>query len=225
MPDRSREAGGVGPVWLVRHASTDWTGTRWCGRSDPGLTRAGHEAAERLAIDIATGLAAEFVAPGRNGPLRDPVVLASPLRRALETADPIARAVRARVRVDTSLAEVDFGLVDGLTWEELVGAHPDLAGAVLAGSKPDWPGGETAAEIAKRAGSAVERIGENAVNGPVVVVSHGALLREIAGRIADGTATPDPVLDTPFAPASARRLDFKDGRWLPAAKSIPVTVG
>jgi probable phosphoglycerate mutase len=148
-------------------------------------------------------------------------VLASPLRRALGTADAIARAVRARVRVDSSLAEVDFGLVDGLTWEELIGAYPDLADAILADAKPDWPGGETAAEIANRAGSAADRIGEIALDGPVIVVSHGAILREIAARM----ATTDPALDTSFAPASARRLDFLDGRWLPAAWSNPANVG
>jgi probable phosphoglycerate mutase len=148
-------------------------------------------------------------------------VLASPLRRALETADAIARAVRARVHVDSSLAEVDFGTVDGLTWEEVVAAYQDLSDAILADSRPDWPGGETAAEIANRAGSAVERIGEIALYGPVIAVSHGALLREIAGRM----ATTEPALNTPFAPASARRLDFVDGRWLPAAWSNAVNVG
>jgi probable phosphoglycerate mutase len=221
-PERAGEAGGVGPVWLVRHASTDWTGTRWCGRSDPGLTLAGRKAAERLAGGIATGLAADSAVAGRNGPLtRRPAVLASPLRRAVETADAIARAVGSRVRVDSSLAEVDFGMVDGLTWEELVAAYPDLSEAIVADSRPDWPGGETASEIAIRAGSAVERIGGIALNGPVIAVSHGALLREIAGRM----ATTEPALNTPFAPASARRLDFLDGRWLPAAWGIAVNVG
>jgi probable phosphoglycerate mutase len=148
-------------------------------------------------------------------------VLASPLRRAVETADAIARAVGARVRVDSSLAEVDFGMVDGLTWEELVAAYPDLSEAIVADSRPDWPGGETASEIAIRAGSAVERIGGIALNGPVIAVSHGALLREIAGRM----ATTEPALNTPFAPASARRLDFLDGRWLPTARGIAVNVG
>ena len=178
-----------GPVWLVRHASTEWTGRRWCGRSDPPLTPDGVAAANVLAAELAA------VVPGGA------IVVASPLRRSLATADVIAGAVGARVRVDPDLVEVDFGAVDGLTWDELEHAHPALAAAVLAGIEPDWPDGEEAAQVLARAATAAERIRALARSGAVVVVSHGGLLAALARSMR--TTVPEGG----FEPASAIRID------------------
>jgi probable phosphoglycerate mutase len=178
-----------GPVWLVRHASTDWTDHRWCGRSDPSLTPDGLAAARLLAAELAT------VVPGGA------IVLASPLRRSLATADAIANALGARVRVDPDLVEVDVGEIDGLTWDELELAHPAVAELILGGRDPDWPGGEAAAQVAARAGAAAERIRALARSSAVVVVSHGGLLMALARSM--GTTVPEGG----FQPASAMRLD------------------
>lgn len=208
MPRPASSGPTAGPIWLVRHAPTEWTGTRWCGRSDPALTQAGGEAAERVAGEIAADLAAQL----SRGHTTDPAILASPLRRALQTAGAIGREVGSRVRIEPDLVEVDFGMVDGLTWDELVAAYPNLSNAILAGTDADWPGGEAAAEVARRAESVSERIIGIAATGPVIAVSHGRLLREIARRIVPG----NPAPEAPFEPASARRLDLIDGRWIPA---------
>jgi probable phosphoglycerate mutase len=212
-PDGEFVAGAPGPIWLVRHAPTDWTGVRWCGRSDPSLTPAGREAAERVAAEIAADLA------GRRS--TGVVILSSPLRRALQSAAPIARTIgSAAVNVEPDLAEVDFGTVDGVTWDELVLAQPTLSEAILAGAKPDWPGGETAAEVASRARSAADRILRAAEAGSVVVVSHGRLLREIAAHL-----SPVDIAAWSFEPASARRLDPLAGLWIPATNMCPLGVG
>lgn len=68
------------------------------GRSDPELTEAGHQQAERLA----TALAGEDVA----------AILTSPLTRARQTAAVIASACGITPEVDERLVEVDWG-----TWE------------------------------------------------------------------------------------------------------------
>jgi broad specificity phosphatase PhoE len=215
-PSSGPSGGGGGPIWLVRHAATAWTGVRWCGRSDPALTPAGRTAADALAAE----LAAELAPPGGRYTTHA-VILASPLQRALETADSIALTIGTRVRVEPDLAEIDFGTVDGLTWDELVAANPGLSDLILAGADVDWPAGETAAEVAGRAGSAVNRILAIATAGPVIAVSHGGLLREIARRL----VPVDPSTDSPFEPASARRLDLVDGRWVMAPGESSVVVG
>jgi probable phosphoglycerate mutase len=176
-------------VWLVRHGSTEWTDHRWCGRSDPPLTPDGLAAAKVLAAELAA------VVPSGA------IVVASPLRRSLATADAVAVALGTRVRVDPDLVEVDFGEVDGLTWEELEHAHPALAASVLAGIDRDWPGGEEAAQVAARAGMAAERIRALARSSAVVVVSHGGLLNALARSM--GTIVPEGR----FEPASAMRID------------------
>jgi ribonuclease H / adenosylcobalamin/alpha-ribazole phosphatase len=212
------DGGGIGgPIWLVRHAATAWTGVRWCGRSDPALTPAGLSAAQALAAELASELAS---APG-GGRATDAVILASPLRRALETADAIGLTIGTRVRVEPDLAEIDFGAVDGLTWDELVAAHPGFSDLILAGADVDWPGGETAVDVARRAGSDANRILAIAAAGPVIAVSHGGLLREIARRL----LPVEPGADSPFEPSSARRLDLVDGRWVAAVAESSVVTG
>ena len=178
-----------GPVWLVRHASTQWTGRRWCGRSYPPLTLDGLGAAKALATELAA------VVPSGT------IIVASPLRRSLATADAIAAAIAAGVRVVPDLIEVDFGSVDGMTWDQLEIAHPALAASILGGTDADWPGGETAAQVAGRVSAAVLRIRALAESSAVVVVSHGGLLPALARSM--GTAVPDGR----FEPASAMRID------------------
>lgn len=168
---------GTDAVWLVRHAATDWTGRRWCGRSDPELSDTGRSQSRRLAVALAAELGEG--APGR------PVVLSSPLRRATQTADEIARALGATVRIEASLVEVDFGVADGLTWHEVTRREPALAAALIATGDPDWPGGETAAAVIQRASLAARRISAIVEEGPLVVVSHGGLLRAL-GTLVEG---------------------------------------
>ena len=133
-------AGDGIPVILVRHASTAWTGHRYCGRSDPPLDAAGRAAAERLAHDLAADLA-----PGTR-------IVSSPLVRALATAEAIARAAGiGPVLVDGRWRETDVGTAEGRTFEELAVLEPELAARLAAGDPAiDWPGGETASALRDR---------------------------------------------------------------------------
>ena len=181
------------PIWLVRHAPTEWTGRRWCGRSDPELSDDGRKAAQQLAAQLAAELGAAHGA--------GVVVLSSPLRRALDTAAAIAMALGASVKVEHDLAEVDFGAADGLTWDELLEAHPSQADVILIGGQPDWPEGESAVDVSARARRAADRILNLAGTITVVVVSHGGLLVALAGHLG-GDLPPGG-----FEPASAHRHD------------------
>lgn len=174
-------------IWLVRHAPTAWTGQRWCGRSDPELAPAGVEAATALAAALGLEVPAGAL------------VVTSPLRRAVATADAIAAAIGAAVVLDPDLIEVDFGSADGLTWDELAAVHPAVANAILAGDEPDWPDGERAVDVTRRARAAATRIADLARSEAVVVVSHGGLLRALAIALGGDGAH--------LAPASAIRLE------------------
>jgi broad specificity phosphatase PhoE len=173
------------PVWLVRHAPTSWTGRRWCGRADPPLSRSGRAVAARVAAELGLELPDGIV------------IRSSPARRARSTAEAIAGAGRPVVP-DDDLLEVDVGAVEGLTWDEVSAAHPDLAAAILAGGAVDWPGGEPRADVEIRARRAARRIALAAAEGPVVVVSHGALIQalrmalEVSGLRAGMACPADP---------------------------------
>lgn len=191
-PPLTAATGARQVAWLVRHAPTAWTGRRWCGRSDPRLSMEGRRIATALAERLATELPV------------DVSILASPLRRARETALAIGKAARRPVSALPELAEVDFGRVDGLTWEEVASLEPDLADRIVAGHLVDWPGGETAASVADRATRVATTV--RGLDGPVVVVSHGRFLAALQAEFAAGVD--DITQSIPLAPGGVIRVRF-----------------
>lgn len=176
-------------ILLIRHAETRWTGRRYCGRSDPPLSPAGKRTAGRIAAEIAGERAAVQI-------------VCSPLLRARQTADAISSAMPGTsIEVDERWAETDFGIAEGLTYEELAHMSPALAARLVEGdSAIDWPGGETAAALAARVEAAWRDLGKH--GRPVLVVSHGGPL-----RIAIALATNRPVGSvTAPGPGSVWRL-------------------
>jgi broad specificity phosphatase PhoE len=182
-------------VFLVRHAATSWTGNRWCGRADPDLTAAGEEAALAMAADLAAMLADRSPAPDESHQV---ALLVSPARRARQTAAAVAAAIGAEPLVEDDLIEVDVGSCEGLTWLDLEARHPGLAADIGRGEQPDWPDGESRAEVAARAARMADRIVEAAQDATVIAVSHGAILHAIATRLAAGavagSGSPVPAL-------------------------------
>ncbi len=171
-------------IILVRHAATAWTGSRYCGRSDPPLDAAGVAAAQRLAGDLAPTLA-----PGTR-------IVTSPLHRAHATATAIARAAGIDdIAIDDRWREADFGIAEGLTFEELKHVAPNLARRLADGeSEIDWPDGESAAGLAARVAEAWRDL--VTAGGDVVVVSHAGPLRIaldlVSGRVPAPADLPGP---------------------------------
>jgi broad specificity phosphatase PhoE len=165
----------VSGIILVRHASTAWTGHRYCGRSDPPLSAAGKAAAADLARELAATLA-----PGTR-------IVTSPSRRSHATATAIAGAAGiAGLTVDDRWREADFGIAEGRTFDELARVAPDLARRLADGeTEIDWPGGESGAGLTDRVSAAWREIA--GAGDDVVVVSHAGPL-----RIAIGLATGRP---------------------------------
>ncbi|MFL5756719.1 MAG: histidine phosphatase family protein, partial [Chloroflexota bacterium] len=168
----------------VRHAATAWTGTRYCGTSDPPLTEAG----ARAAVETATRLA-RLVPPGT-------AIVTSPLQRAVATARAIGAAIGSDVTSDERWREIDFGDVEGLTWSELETTWPDLAACVASGAVDlDWPGGDTAADVRRRVDAALDELLETPQ--PVIVVTHGGPIRLVLVRL--GEPGFDAVVPAPGA--------------------------
>jgi broad specificity phosphatase PhoE len=181
----------VAEIVLVRHAQTAWSGRRYSGRSDPPLTRAGVAAAVRVAEGLRAGL------------VGDARIVSSPRRRAVETATAIAAALGDRpIEVDDRWAETDFGIAEGLRFDQLAVVVPEIAARLLAGDvEIDWPGGEATATLRARIAAAWDDL----VRGPVattVVVTHGGPI-----RVAVGLATGDQVIAVPVPrPGGITRL-------------------
>jgi probable phosphoglycerate mutase len=152
-------------VHLVRHGRTAWhRPNRYAGRSDIELDETGTAQAERLAGWAArAGLAA---------------VAASPLRRAVCTAAPAAAATGLALSVEPRLRELDFGIAEGRTLDDVRATHPDAAARFVADPAGcPFPGGEALADAVARARAALDELAARYPDGSVLVVTHSTLIR------------------------------------------------
>lgn len=148
---------------LLRHGETEWSKSgQHTGRTDIELTDNGRAQAER-AGRVLSGLG-----------LVDPVVISSPRRRSLDTAELAGLTVD---EVSSLLAEWDYGTYEGLTTPQ------------IRASNPDWlvwthgcPGGESVEEVRERADRAVALALDHMATRDVVFVSHGHFSRAVITR-------------------------------------------
>lgn len=141
---------GVREIWLVRHGDA-WSDIASLpdGRLDPPLTPLGRDQAERLARRV-------------HG-VRLDAVWASDLRRAVETAEPIANDRGLTIQTDPRLREVRTH------WDE---------GREAALTEPnEYPFPESEADVYERVRTALEEIADGLpAAGRAVVVTHNAVI-------------------------------------------------
>jgi probable phosphoglycerate mutase len=150
-------------LFLVRHGTTDWNlEGRLMGRSDVPLNDRGQNQAAGLAAALA------------GFPIR--TVLASPQRRAQETAARIAQALGVEVATEPLLAEVWLGRWQGKRYDELVG-DPDLE-PFFRDAAYRCDAVEPSEDVRER----VTRVVEGLTNS-TVLVSHGDPLRLLISHL------------------------------------------
>ncbi len=103
-------------------------------------------------------------------------IYASPLCRARQTAEVIARRLGLPIRFDDRLKEIDVGRLQGRLRKELRGEEAEVL-ARWASGDPDFrlPGGESRRQVAKRGREAFEAI-RRAGHAQVLIVAHGTVL-------------------------------------------------
>jgi len=147
-------------VLLVRHGQTPTTGTNLPGRARGlHLSDKGREQAAAVA---------ERVRPLTQ---RIGAVYASPLERTQETAAPIAKAVKKRVRTNPGLLECDFGTWTGATLKDLA-ELPEWKTVQRYPSGFRFPRGESFAEMQARITGAIDTLVARHPGATVVAVSH-----------------------------------------------------
>lgn len=149
---------------LLRHGETDWNRElRFQGHVDVGLNPIGMEQARRLALRMA----GEQV----NG------LYVSDLLRAQQTAQPVAQQLALPSVADAGLREQSFGLVDGMTVDEVKSAHPQAwEGWLRFDEDFRMPGGESAKQFHARVLDAVQRLVAAHPGQTLVLVTHGGVL-------------------------------------------------
>ncbi|GAB2641649.1 acid phosphatase [Nocardia goodfellowii] len=151
---------------LLRHGETAWSRQRQhTGRTDLPLTELGEEQAR-----AAGPLLAELK-------LRDPLVLVSPLRRAVRTAE---LAGLGDFTLDDNLVEWDYGEYEGLTTPQIRESAPGWT--IWTGTVP---GGESAAQVRTRADRVLATAEPELAERDVVLVGHGHFSRALITRWAE----------------------------------------
>jgi alpha-ribazole phosphatase len=153
----------VSRLVLVRHCEPHDDARGLCyGTLDVGLSTAGHEHAARLAEHLAE--------------LDYDAVYASPRTRAVDTAAAIATQRGLTPLVDVGLRELDFGELEGRSYDEIASSDPDLYRAWMESpTRVQFPGGESFAMLKERALAAFDRI--RTAHASAVVVTHGGVVR------------------------------------------------
>jgi ribosome silencing factor RsfS/YbeB/iojap len=154
-----------------RHGRTEWNaGGRFQGQTDVDLDETGVAQADRAARLLAS--------------LRPQLIVSSDLRRAANTAAPLARLSRLEVRLEPALRERSGGWWEGLTGAEIGERFPANYAAWRRGEDVSPDGGESSQEVATRVVGAVEKAVADLADGGVgVVVTHGGAARVGIGRL------------------------------------------
>ena len=145
-------------LWLVRHGATAWTEDgRLCGWSDVPLSDLGrHQVA--------------LVRPALED-LEFDSTSTSDLRRATESAE---IAVGGAIP-DSRLRELNFGELEGMTWEE---CHPDQQAALRSFDGFVAPGGESVSQLETRVRNFISDLRQ----GEHLIFTHGGVIR-LLGRL------------------------------------------
>jgi broad specificity phosphatase PhoE len=155
---------------LIRHGETLWNETkRFQGVSDIELSTKGRVQACALARSL------------KKEPFAR--IYTSPLIRARQTADSIARHHSCPVIVVEGLKELNQGDLEGLTGEDLRANYPDFLNRWLAEpEKTILPGGESLGELQERAWNVIEDLAQKHLRETVAAVAHSFVILTILCR-------------------------------------------
>ncbi len=144
----------------------------------------------------------------------------SPLLRARETADVVARRIGLEPIEDPRLMETDAGDWTDRSFADVHAEAPELFAAFIAGEPSfAFPGGESFAEQEERVSAALAEVEQGEL--PALVVCHGmviraALARRAGHRVERFERVPNGAL-VPLDPAEAERAEVGGGAATPSS--------
>lgn len=165
--------GGRTELYLVRHGRTLGNVQRvLCGRTDVPLDELGLRQAHLVA--------------GRLAPVvRADVLLSSPLQRARVTAGIIGDSMGITPEIREDLAEWNFGLAEGLSFEVVADTYPEIAARFFDIEDYDvgWPEGETRRQFHVRVYNEFLSILRAYHDHTLIVVAHGGVFGSLLAQV------------------------------------------
>lgn len=189
---------------VIRHGETEWNRQqRFQGQIDVPLNPTGREQAKRLA----TALRAE----------RFDLLLSSDLQRARDTAAPLVQHQGTPVQARSEWREQAFGVLEGLSVEEIKARHPELWSQWLR-HDADYclPQGESVRQFHARVVEALRTLARVHEGRRLLIVTHGGVL-DMLWRTVHGHALHGPR-DCAIPNTGINRLRWRAGtldilRW------------
>jgi 2,3-bisphosphoglycerate-dependent phosphoglycerate mutase len=194
-------------LWLVRHGESTWNrlGLAQGHRDEAELTSQG----VRQAWAVAGQLRGHCVG----------ALYASDLRRARQTAAPLASVLQLPVRLDPRLRERSLGVLEGAASDQVTPRVSGLAGGRVTAPDARPAGGESVRDLYQRAAAFTDDLAALAAGGDVppgdiVIVAHGGTLRVLRAHML-GIA----VEDMEWAPLQNATI-IRIPRWTGISQAI-----
>jgi len=159
-------------IMAIRHGETVWNAEeRYQGHGDSALTETGRKQVEALAR--------------RMQAMRFDTLISSDLGRAQETAAIISNYTGHVVEIDRRLRERNYGILEGLTVNEIKARHSQVFDQLNA-DDPDYlvPEGESHRGQYQRNIAFIEELLTNRAGAKVAIVVHGGVLDSIFRYVA-----------------------------------------
>jgi len=157
-------------LYLLRHAQTADVSKFHGSESDIGLSDWGHEQARRLATHFST--------------IPFDAIYSSAMRRAVDTATPIAEAMGLNLTQVPELHERSMGKLAGAPRDDFRHVFTDAMLAWMSGDlEYSHPTGESYAAMRSRGVPALTRILDRHHGQTVAVVAHGMLIRVLISSL------------------------------------------
>ncbi|MDR2455001.1 MAG: histidine phosphatase family protein [Deltaproteobacteria bacterium] len=159
-------------LFCIRHGQTTAaSGSIFNGWTDVDLSETGRRQLDQAASAL-------------KG-LRFDAVWSSDLRRAVYGAKALAAQIGVELVITEEFRELNFGICEGLPFDEIAKRHPELAERLSApmGSDFVFPGGESASSFRDRIRGALANLIERHPQGRVALFSHAGVGRAILANI------------------------------------------
>ncbi|MEW5920619.1 MAG: histidine phosphatase family protein [Bacillota bacterium] len=153
----------MGRIFLVRHGQTTWNKEEvFRGTLDIPLNDFGRKQAQEVGNKL------------KSLSLNDPLLISSPLGRALETAEIAGKAIFGKqVSIEQNFTDINFGEWQGKAKTEIEKLYPGLYRKWLTDPATIiFPGGESLEKVAARAKGTLYRLARDCKDHDLVIVSH-----------------------------------------------------
>jgi len=194
-------------IYLVRHGETPLTPFRkfsGAGGSDPELTEKGVAQAIAVAMELAA---------------RKPdVLLASPMKRTLQTAHALSSACGIDVIVDEEWIEASFGTWDGRSPSEIKEELPEEFHQWVSDGYYKQGGGESYGDVVDRNRIALKNVAKKYPGKKVAIATHNVVTKAAATIAMNAPA--ESIFHIDVLPCSITTIDIWPSDGLTALRSL-----